>query len=267
MDAIKEQKLSENISKCRNLAKALRKPTNASKIKNENYRNSKLSCPTRWNSDFDMVERLLELKTFCLRHRTDDKDLDVAEDIWKFMVEFVDIFRPIKMTTLQLQNKQMLLGDFYKLWLKLKIELGNKSSPYKHSLLKIIEVREKNLLENSTFLAALLLDPRFNFLLTREKKAEARIHLKSVWDNWTNFECQQIQIQSTPSTSANLENQPQNQQTVSDGDDVLLAYLNNKEEEQRNASINNRQKCYLEIENYTPERQRDHSANILQYWE
>lgn len=70
-----------------------------------------------------MVERLLELKSFCLRHCAVDAELDVAEDLWHFMVDFVDIFIPIKMTTLQLQNKQMLLGDFYKVWLKLKIEL------------------------------------------------------------------------------------------------------------------------------------------------
>lgn len=53
----------------------------------------------------------------CFRHREDDADLNVVEDLSKFMEEFTDIFRPIKMTTLQLQNKQMLLGDFYKLWL------------------------------------------------------------------------------------------------------------------------------------------------------
>lgn len=62
------------------------------------------------------------------------------------------------------------------------------------------------------------------------------MHLKSVWDNWTSFESQQIHIQNAQSTLVNSENQShQNQQStgsnlVSDGDDVLLAYLNNKEE-------------------------------------
>lgn len=54
MNAIKGEKLSAKISKCRNLAKTLRKPTNAAKIKNENHRYAKLSCPTRWNSAFDI---------------------------------------------------------------------------------------------------------------------------------------------------------------------------------------------------------------------
>lgn len=78
-NAIKEEKLAKTISECRKLAIALRKPNNASKMFIENFRKAKLNVNTRWNSSFDMIDRLLELKPFILNNQVDDNELDSTD--------------------------------------------------------------------------------------------------------------------------------------------------------------------------------------------
>lgn len=83
----------------------------------EKLRKPILDVKTRWNSVFDMLERLLELRNFY--QTIDDPDVHVLlnDELWVFMAEFVDVFKPIKIVTLELQSKQVTLGDFFKHWL------------------------------------------------------------------------------------------------------------------------------------------------------
>ena len=83
---------------------ALRKPTHITKIFQQNLKKPMLNVITRWNSTFDMIERLLELKQFCISNSGDDKELISDDKIWHFMQDFVTVFKPIKKTTLQQQN-------------------------------------------------------------------------------------------------------------------------------------------------------------------
>ena len=80
-----------------------------------------IDCPTKWNSTFDMLKRLLDYKTFC----TDvlDSDLIMNETVRQFCSNFVEIFTPVKILTLKVQNEQMNLGDFYGIWMKFKLDL------------------------------------------------------------------------------------------------------------------------------------------------
>lgn len=75
--------------------------------------------------------------------------------------------------TLQLQQQQMPLGDFIKIWWKLRLTIeGIKSEPAKR-FLTFINEREKSLLDNPVVLAAIYIytyiDPRIRRLFPKEK--------------------------------------------------------------------------------------------------
>lgn len=53
------------LSTCRKVAKSLQKSTNYTNIEELGLHKPILDIPTRWNSSFDIVERLLELKNIC----------------------------------------------------------------------------------------------------------------------------------------------------------------------------------------------------------
>lgn len=266
-DSIKEQNLVQKISGCRRLAVALRKPTNLTKIRNQGLRLPILNVAIRWNSTFDMFERLQELKDFCTLNPQDDQDLYIEDELWLFIVEFLNVFRPIKIATLQLQSQNLIFGDFYKHWLRLKIGIKKQNSPIAATVHIAIQRREKMLQENIVFKAAIFLDPRFNFLLTDTQKHDAQEHLKRLFDFMA---LKYIQHQSETALSAYEESLPsQNHfQTGSDNTDDLSAYLNEKEAEQnRTNTTYAREMSISEITNYKPERIRDLSCDILKYWD
>lgn len=121
-----ESKTKNLIDKCRNVCKKLRTPNRKILIQKFGLRKSIIDCPTRWNYIFDMIQRLLEFKNFC----TDimDSDLHLDNETWEFCTYFVNIFKPVKQLTLQLQSEQMTLGDFYGLWLRFKLDMKNNES-------------------------------------------------------------------------------------------------------------------------------------------
>jgi hypothetical protein len=98
------------IGKARDVAKHLRTP-NVMYI----LRAQKAPCPildteTRWMSKFDMLERLLELKNFCQSLQSNDSKLLLSDCEWDSISAAVEILRPAKVTTLQLQSDQLTAG-------------------------------------------------------------------------------------------------------------------------------------------------------------
>ena len=66
-----------------------------------------IDCPTRWNSTYDMFERLLEqrLAIYAVLHdRTitkpsDARVLDLSDEQWSFMEAVVPVLKPLYMAT------------------------------------------------------------------------------------------------------------------------------------------------------------------------
>lgn len=256
-DAIKEENLAKLISEARRLAVALRKPINFSKIMTQNLRKPILNIPTRWNSAYDMMLRLIDLKEFCNNNKSDDTELYMKDDDWRLVSEFINVFKPLKVTTLLLQENQMVFGDFYKLWLQLKVDITKMASPLAEKILEIIKKREVVLLSNNVLLSAIYLDPRFNFIMTPCERIKAHNHLKQLFNHLKSMENIKLDTDHTSNSNASFSS--------AEGDDITN-YLNNIENQQKNSNSNPRTTAYTEIVNYSPERMRDHSINIIKYW-
>lgn len=85
----------------------------------------RLDVCTRWNSTYDMLKRLLQYKKFC----NDNLETShLSEEEWITIQDIVKILNPVYETTMKLQESQLLLGDFYKLWLTLKLQVKTINS-------------------------------------------------------------------------------------------------------------------------------------------
>lgn len=204
-DTLKKLNISSRIDKIRKLVKLLITPTYVDKIK---CQTPKLKPPkkdnkTRWNSKYDMILSLIPLKNFCDNNvPTKEK---ISESDWIFCQTFLDLFKPVKVATLKLQYEQLPLGDFFKVWLKLTLELKDQVTTSKHPVLasalhKNLMNREKLLFENNKcVLAALYLDPRFRNILTKLRPdqfniREAQEHLLSLYKQIKKVEVSDLSI-------------------------------------------------------------------------
>lgn len=172
-DTLDKLNIQSKLAKVRKLVKFLRNPTS---IENIRAQVPKLNLPrldnkTRWNTKYDMILSLIPLKSYC------DQFVPVKEKIteseWTFCRTFLDLFKPVKIATKKLQSEQLSLGDFYKVWLDLTLDLkkqtaSNKNPTLAAALYQNLMSREKLLFEKNQCLpAALYLDPRFRNILTK----------------------------------------------------------------------------------------------------
>lgn len=147
--------MKNNLAACHKLAVCLRKSSNLNKLKELRLKLPVLDVVTRWNSSYDMVARLVELKDFCENNCVNDPGLNVGISLWGFMAEFLVLFNPIKVATLQLQETQMGFSEFYKVWLRLTIEMNKITIQNVYLIKASIQIREKPLLENDIMISAL----------------------------------------------------------------------------------------------------------------
>lgn len=180
--------LKKLLKKFRKLAKHLRIPTNTEKLIKAKLVQAKRDVETRWNSAYDMVENLKRFKDFCKK----EKIKIVTDSCWAQADLFLEVFKPAKIASKHLQNKQLCLGDFFKHWLDLTLRVqelsySKRNLLFAKKLYLNLVAREKFLFkDNPTLLAALYLDPRFRRILPKLKPqyfniTEAQQHLLSLY--------------------------------------------------------------------------------------
>lgn len=116
------------------------------------------------------------------KEHIDNLDDIVSIDFdWNFVQNFVNAFQHLADCKLKFQREQYILGDFYRDWLTCELELQDIkfTNCYAALLHEAMINRKEKLLEHDAFIAALYLDPRFNFegsiMLSEEQKAIARV--------------------------------------------------------------------------------------------
>ena len=273
-DILKISMYKKKINKFRDVSVCLRTPSHRNSLNYNNFRLPLLNNLTRWNSTYLMIERLVELNEYCKQNENIYKDLKIDDETWDFAEEYLKIFSPVKTATLKLQTEQLPLGDFYKIWLELKLTLQTMTEPLAVSILNSIEQRETQLLDNKTLLAALYLDPRFHCTMPINKRDSVITHLKYIFNHMQHL--LPSSNESLPSSSINASTSTSTCTYVSDSeptpstsneitsimDNYLLGLIGDNMATNYNQ---NRLNAYKEIENYKPPLMTV-TTNILDYW-
>ncbi|XP_020296595.1 zinc finger BED domain-containing protein RICESLEEPER 3-like, partial [Pseudomyrmex gracilis] len=269
-DYLAENKI-ELIHHARQVVKTLRTSTFRYTLQHLHLRKPQMDVPTRWNSTYQMLERLLEHKDFCKENLKGP--LALTEEEWNEIQELISILKPLSKTTLTMQTEQLFFGDFYKHWLNLKIQLQSMASETANTILAKLKSRESQLLDNDALNAAIFLDPRLKRLLSTEKKTEAKKHLKKVAAHMLSIKQNDSQINQNQQKGICNDSLENSGTTSTNNSASLLEHsirmmevdVSSSDDESEITSYPEIIKAYSEIENYK-EKRININQNIVEYW-
>lgn len=254
------------VNRVRQVAKTLRNPSYRHSMQQLELKKPILDVPTRWNSTFLMMQSLLDFKNFCSLYVVEG----LTEAEWDEVAELVAVMTPLNTASLKLQEEQMCLGDFYKLWLKLTVEMRANQSDSGTKIYEALNIRQTQLLDNPTVNAALFLDPRLRRLLSIPKKEEAKTHLRSIASNMVSLKTPTIPPVSSSAPEPTLSEVLNIEETSSSSllrqqilDLEVDCSSSDDESDNRTEEL---QKAFAEIDSYK-EKRLDIDEDLLKYWE
>ncbi|XP_065315485.1 uncharacterized protein LOC135924356 [Gordionus sp. m RMFG-2023] len=110
-----------------------------------NARSILIDCCTRWNSIYLMLERLLELKSFCQEiSLQSDREKCLSENEWKIISDILKALYQAYVLTKYLQSEQLTMGDFYAAWIKCLMQTSKVDTPFARLLVSTMKAREIN---------------------------------------------------------------------------------------------------------------------------
>lgn len=181
-DTFKLPELDSLLSRVRYVAKKLRNKNIYNLLSSMGFLSAKIDSLTRWNSGYMMVSRIYELRKFITDMEKTIPSISISDEEWVKIEVFLKVFEAAKSATIKMEKSDLIIGDFFSIWLELKlnVEKFSSSSIYAQVLIRNIKARELLLFENAPFISGLYLDPRFNFLLSDRDVKVARKHLLMV---------------------------------------------------------------------------------------
>nr|XP_029711416.1 uncharacterized protein LOC115256668 [Aedes albopictus] len=260
------KKNDPNIRRITDLVKETRKTKYTLFFEHKQATKAPFWCPTRWGNKYKMIESIVQQEQFYKELGEDYKEIDITDDDWKFMKDFVGAFSPVHKLTMELQLKHVTLSDFYMHWLQaIRSVESNKSNPLCFNLAQALKSRLKKLQENKLFLAALLLDPRFNFpgsnvFASADERESVQKFILNVWDRINKI--RQPTNEPQPSTSSGVANNS-NASKVDEMDDYITQLFGSSEPTASTsmASSFQQQLHHLNIENRQP-----HHYDVWNHW-
>lgn len=198
-DALKTFPAEDVVKTCRDVVKKLRTPTIVNLLKLRQSNLAKIDIDIRWSSIHDMVsvscfveypvahinyrdflqlDRLNDLKPFCLEMASLNKDFHMDEDIWSKMNDIIRVLKVLKDATVQLQKQNLTMTDSFGIWLEARARLEViPHCPLSTIVLQKMDVRQETVFKNDVMYAAMFLDPRFQIMLTEDQISTAKKHL------------------------------------------------------------------------------------------
>lgn len=122
------------------------------------------------------------MKVFCLElEAVNGAKYRLDAGIWDALPGVIEVMGVFAAKTNELQKEDLTLSDSYGTWLALVVRLRNLTHiPLASELLKQVEKRLKNLMEDEVLIAAMYLDPRYQFVLSATQKIIAVKHLANL---------------------------------------------------------------------------------------
>ncbi|KAL5234480.1 hypothetical protein ACI65C_001890 [Semiaphis heraclei] len=271
LGGIKSAAISNCIPKAREIVKKLITPKYACWLKRKNLKYAIIDIETRWNSMYNMLYRLLELKEFYLSHEETNPDLHLKNCEWE-SIQSVNALHPVKTTTLALQKQNLTIGDFYAIWLKSTHGLNANGSILAKKIKSLMDKRiQENYLSNSTFLAAIFVDPRYQCLLTPEQQQIAITRLVETWETLLLLKNRDSPIDEFPEITANdkstIESTIESSQDSTDPFEDFLSSQASLTSNSSASSLTVTSESILNILNGFKNVERiSYTADILQYW-
>ncbi|CAI6373161.1 unnamed protein product [Macrosiphum euphorbiae] len=270
LDGFKNAPITSCIVQARKVVKKLRTPKYATWLKRKNLKYAIIDNETRWNSVYNMLFRLLELKEFCQTHHNTNTELKLKKSEWDSIKSIVDALEPVKIATLALQKQDINLGDFYGVWLKASHGLQSNGSILAKQILKSMKQREVLLLKNPVFLAAIFLDPRYQCMLNEADKNTGINHLVKTWKFMIQIQddiCETGDVNNSAIASTNVDS-PNNTTETTDDQDVFELFLSS----QSSASSHHSGTGILDdisvkLCNFKDVNRLHYKTNILTFWE
>lgn len=145
------------------------------------------------------MERLLHLRTFCTEWgntviEQKKRFFLLSSTEWLEVERIVEVFKWPNILTEQLQAEQLTLSDVYGDWITMELKLQKETHPLAGLLLEHLRPRRAKILDHEAMSAAVYLDPRFNRLLSVEKRNQAEDFLRNLWSRIINLKGQNDSI-------------------------------------------------------------------------
>lgn len=187
----------------------------------------------------------------------------LGDDIWNALPGVEEVLGVFAAKTKEMQKEDLTLPDSYGIWLALLVRLKNLSHiPLATRLLKHVEKRLNDLMQDDVLIAALYLDPRYQLVLSGAQKASSVKHL--------------INLHHKQSENRNIRDNDDDMITIDEIDmdevdmDEVEKYLNEIEMQVKGAvSVKNRSissGIYKELESFAKIGREPRTTKIIPYW-
>lgn len=215
---------------------------------------------TRWGSTYNMIDRFIIFKDLCKKKEIEHIELKFSEEQWKEIIEIRDTLKPSYIATKKFQDEQLTLTECYTIWFTCKCETEVFGNSLAQAIVKCMEVREAVLFNNLPFLAAIYLDPRYQFLLVEDQKMRAKLHLQDIWEKLNEKDDGPAETENSDSLKDSSTGEASKSKVLSPAE-VAMKKIEEKKKKEDDALI------ITKINNFDKQERQPLDTDVLKFWE
>lgn len=199
-DFLKSSKeASKTVTFAQKLTKKLKNQGISNMLKMQKLPQAVVMHSIRWRYIFTCLDRLLQLKEFCMANESMLPALKVSQIIWNNFNLLRDALEPISILTIKLQSERLDIPSFLSDWNISKLKLKKINSNFANKLLMSIENREVKIFSNNVVKTGFYVDKRFSLGLTEEDVRESKNLIRKLYKK-----IQRISVSASQSSEENI---------------------------------------------------------------